>query len=93
MEGPYAELHPEDAMKAGIREGEMIRITSRRGSIVTSARITRRVAKGSLFAPFHFTEARANILTNPALDPVSKIPEFKVCAVKIEKELNEKRER
>jgi predicted molibdopterin-dependent oxidoreductase YjgC len=93
MEGPYAEMHPEDAMKAGIREGDRIRITSRRGSIVTAARITERVARGSVFAPFHFTEARANILTNPVLDPVSKIPEFKVCAAKIEKVLNEKQER
>jgi predicted molibdopterin-dependent oxidoreductase YjgC len=93
MEGPYVEMHPEDAMKAGIREGDRIRITSRRGSIVTAARITKRVARGSIFAPFHFTEARANILTNPVLDPVSKIPEFKVCAAKIEKETNEKQER
>jgi formate dehydrogenase alpha subunit len=93
MEGAYAEMHPEDAMKAGIREGDRIRITSRRGSIVTAARITKRVARGSVFAPFHFTEARANILTNPVLDPVSKIPEFKACAARIEKEPHEKHER
>jgi len=93
MAGPYVEVHPEDATKAGIREGDRIRITSRRGSIVTAARITERVARGSIFAPFHFTEARANILTNPVLDPISKIPEFKVCAVKIEKEPNEKLEK
>ncbi|MEI8172051.1 MAG: formate dehydrogenase subunit alpha [Deltaproteobacteria bacterium] len=86
LEEPYAEIHPEDAQRAGIREGDRIRITSRRGSIVTAARISERVAKGSIFAPFHFTEARANILTNPVLDPISKIPEFKVCAVKVEKE-------
>jgi predicted molibdopterin-dependent oxidoreductase YjgC len=93
MEGPYAEMHPEDATKTGIGEGDRIRITSRRGSIVTAARITKRVAKGSVFAPFHFTEARANILTNPVLDPLSKIPEFKVCAAKVEKEPDEKQER
>jgi formate dehydrogenase alpha subunit len=86
LEGPYAEINPEDAMQAGIREGDRIRITSRRGSIVTAARITERVARGCIFVPFHFTEARANILTNPVLDPISKIPEFKVCAVKVEKE-------
>ena len=86
MEGPYVEMHPEDAMKAGIKEGDRIRITSRRGSIVTAARITERVARDSVFTPFHFTEARANILTNPVLDPISKIPEFKVCAVKVKKE-------
>jgi formate dehydrogenase alpha subunit len=93
MEGAYAEMHPEDAIKAGIREGDRIRITSRRGSIVTAARITKRVARGSVFAPFHFTEARANILTNPVLDPISKIPEFKACAARIEKEPHEKHER
>jgi formate dehydrogenase alpha subunit len=86
MKKPYAEIHPEDAVQAGIREGDRIRITSRRGSIVTAARISERVARGSVFAPFHFTEARANVLTNPVLDPISKIPEFKVCAVKVEKE-------
>jgi predicted molibdopterin-dependent oxidoreductase YjgC len=93
MEGPYVEIHPEDAMRGGIREGDRIRITSRRGSIVTAARITERVARGSIFAPFHFTEARANILTNPVVDPISKIPEFKVCAAKIEKEPHENQER
>jgi anaerobic selenocysteine-containing dehydrogenase len=93
MAGPYVEIHPEDAMKEGIKEGDRIRITSRRGSIVTAARITERVARGSIFAPFHFTEARANILTNPVVDPISKIPEFKVCAAKIEQEPHETRER
>jgi formate dehydrogenase alpha subunit len=93
MAGPYVEIHPEDAMKEDIREGDRIRITSRRGSIVTAARITERVARGSVFAPFHFTEARANILTNPVIDPISKIPEFKACAAKIEKEPHEKQER
>lgn len=93
LEEPYAEINPEDAREAGIREGDRIRITSRRGSIVTAARITERVARGCIFAPFHFTEARANTLTNPVLDPVSKIPEFKVCAVKMEKESHEEQKR
>jgi formate dehydrogenase alpha subunit len=93
LEGPYAEINPEDALQAGIREGDRIRLTSRRGSIVTAARITERVARGCIFAPFHFTEARANILTNPVLDPISKIPEFKVCAVKVEKEPYEEQAR
>jgi len=92
LEGAYAEIHPEDAQRAGIREGDRIRLTSRRGSIVTAARISQRVLRGSIFAPFHFAEARANILTNPVLDPVSKIPEFKVCAVKMEKEPHEDEE-
>jgi anaerobic selenocysteine-containing dehydrogenase len=93
LEEPYAEIHPEDALRTGIREGDRIRITSRRGSIVTAAMITERVARGCIFAPFHFTEARANTLTNPVLDPVCKIPEFKVCAVKMEKEPYEEQKR
>jgi len=90
---PYAEINPEDARGAGIVAGDRIRITSRRGAIVTTARITDWVDKGCIFAPFHFTEARANILTNPVVDPICKIPEFKVCAVKMEKEGHEKQER
>ena len=90
---PYAEINPEDARGAGIVAGDRIRITSRRGTIVTTARITDWVDKGCIFAPFHFTEARANILTNPVVDPICKIPEFKVCAVKMEKERHEKQER
>jgi len=85
QEGPYVEIHPLDARNLALREGDLVRISTRRGSIVTRARVTGRVARGSLFAPFHFTEARANRLTNPALDPLSKIPEFKACAAKVEK--------
>jgi predicted molibdopterin-dependent oxidoreductase YjgC len=83
---PYVEIHPEDAATLGVGAGDWIRVTSRRGSIVTTARITDRVVKGSIFAPFHFTEARANMLTNPVLDPACKTPEYKVCAVKMEKD-------
>ena len=86
IEWAYVEIHPADAAALGIREGERIRVSSRRGSIVTTAKITDRVAKGSIFAPFHFTEARANRLTNPVLDPACKTPEYKVCAVSVEKE-------
>jgi len=85
QEEPYVEIHPEDARELALEDGDPVRITSRRGSIVTTARVTRRVARGSLFAPFHFTEARANRLTNPVLDPLSKIPEFKACAARVEK--------
>jgi predicted molibdopterin-dependent oxidoreductase YjgC len=86
IEDPYVEIHPDDAAALGVGPGERIRVSSRRGSIVTTARISDRVAKGSIFAPFHFTEARANMLTNPVLDPACKTPEYKVCAVKMEKE-------
>ncbi len=82
----YAEINPEDAAHLNVKDGEKIKITTRRGSIITTARITKRVSKGCIFAPFHFTEARANILTNPVLDPSSKIPEFKVCAADVRKE-------
>jgi len=86
VEEAYAEINPEDAKHLDVKEGEKIKITTRRGSIITTARITKRVSKGSIFAPFHFTEARANVLTNPVLDPGSKIPEFKVCAADVRKE-------
>lgn len=81
----YAEVNPKDARKLNIKNEEKIRIFSRRGTIETMALITDKVKEGSIFIPFHFKEAAANILTNPALDPVAKIPEYKVCAVKIEK--------
>lgn len=79
------EIHPEDAAALGIEEGEPIRLTSRRNSIVIAARLSRRVARGQVFVPFHFREAAANLLTNPALDPYAKIAEFKVCAVRVER--------
>jgi len=87
-EGAYAEIHPDDAKELSIRHGEKVRISTRRGSIVTTAVVTTRVSPGTVFAPFHFSEARANLLTNPVLDPVSKIPEFKVCAARLEREAN-----
>ncbi|NPV03639.1 MAG: formate dehydrogenase subunit alpha [Syntrophaceae bacterium] len=86
IEAPYVEIHPADAAALGVGPGDRVRVTSRRGSIVTTARISDRVVKGSIFAPFHFTEARANVLTNPVLDPACKTPEYKVCAVKLEKD-------
>jgi formate dehydrogenase alpha subunit len=81
----YAEISPEDAEALGIGKSEVIRLVSRRGEIETRAWITRRVPPGMVFVPFHFAEAAANVLTNAALDPVAKIPEFKVCAVRAEK--------
>ncbi|MFC2099358.1 formate dehydrogenase subunit alpha [Candidatus Bipolaricaulota bacterium] len=80
----YAEVHAEDLAKLGLADGDPVRITTRRGSIVTTARATRRVAVGSVFAPFHFAEAAANRLTNDALDPKAKIPELKVAACRLE---------
>lgn len=80
----YVELNPEDAARLGVRRGGRVRIQSRRGEIETRVWITRRVPPGVVFVPFHFAEAAANVLTTPALDPVAKIPEYKVCAVRVE---------
>ena len=81
----YVEVSPEDADRLGLAKSEPVRVVSRRGQIETRAWITRRVPPGTVFIPFHFAEAAANVLTNPALDPIAKIPEFKVAAVRIEK--------
>jgi len=79
------EINPKDAQRAEVRDGELIRLTSRRGEIVAKAQVTQRVGAGLVFATFHFPDSAANFLTNPALDPVAKIPEFKVCAVRVSK--------
>lgn len=81
----YVEVNPADARQYRIKKGDLIRLISRRGAIEVKARITDVVSRGSVFVPFHFAEAAANVLTNPAVDPVVKIPEYKVCAVRIEK--------
>jgi len=83
---PIVEIHPADAKDIGVREGELVRLTSRRNSMVSAARITERVARGQVFVPFHFREAAANLLTNPVLDPYAKMAELKICAVRIEPE-------
>ncbi len=81
----YMEISPQDAEKLGIKDEDVVRVTSRRGSILIHAKITDRMQPGVVFIPFHFAEARANILTGEFLDPKARIPEFKVAAVKIEK--------
>ncbi len=80
----YVEINPADAKRLGIENGEMIKIASKRGKITIKARVTRRVSEGTVFIPMHYREAAANVITNDALDPVVKIPEFKVCAVSVE---------
>ncbi len=82
---PYVEMNPEDAEKLMLEDGEVVRASSRRGTITLPVRITKRVNPGLVFIPFHYKEAAANLLTNDALDPKCKIAEAKVCAVKIEK--------
>lgn len=83
--GPYVEVNPRDAEEIGIKNGDSVRAVSRRGNITIPAMLTERVASGMVFIPFHYKEAAANLLTNDALDPVCKIPEAKVCAVRLEK--------
>ncbi len=78
------EINPQDGEKMGITDGQLVKITSRRGEVQAKAKLTERSAVGSIFMNFHFHEAAVNLLTNPALDPIGKIPEYKVCAVRVE---------
>jgi predicted molibdopterin-dependent oxidoreductase YjgC len=80
-----AEINPKDAEELGISEGEYIKITSKRGSIRVRVWVNERSQKGMVFVPFHFHEAAVNLLTHTEVDPVCKIPEYKVSAVRIEK--------
>jgi formate dehydrogenase alpha subunit len=82
---PYIEMNGKDAGNLDIRDGDVVKITSRRGEVQARARISRRVSEGVLFMPMHYREAAVNLLTNDASDPYAKTPEFKVCAVKIRK--------
>jgi len=77
------EMHPADAAMHGISDGAPVRATSRRGEIVLRASVTTKTTVGVVFIPMHFAEAAANLLTNDALDPQAKIPEFKACAVQV----------
>jgi formate dehydrogenase alpha subunit len=77
------EINPVDAEKFGVRDGNYVAVISRRGEVKAKAKLTERSAPGTIFMNFHFVEAPVNFLTNPALDPTGKIPEYKVCAVKI----------
>ncbi|HMK14435.1 MAG TPA: formate dehydrogenase subunit alpha [Burkholderiales bacterium] len=80
---PVASLHPLDLESIGVQPGEVITVESRRGEISLYARADDGTPHGAVFIPFCFYEAAANLLTNPALDPVGKIPEFKYCAVRV----------
>lgn len=80
---PYVEINPSDGGRLRLREGDTVRIVSRRGEVEIAARLTPRVAEGTVFMPMHYREAAANVVTNDALDPTVKIPELKVCAVKV----------
>jgi formate dehydrogenase major subunit len=81
-------LHPSTMRKLGVEPGDHVRLTTKRGSITIMARMDRAVSPDMVFVPFAYVEAAANILTNPAIDPYGKIPEFKFSAVKVEKAKN-----
>jgi assimilatory nitrate reductase catalytic subunit len=82
----FVEIHPSMALSYGIKNGDTVRLTTRRGTAVAKAHLTTTIRMDTVFVPFHFGgQGRANLLTNPALDPTSRMPEFKVCAVRIEK--------
>ncbi|MEU8341576.1 molybdopterin-dependent oxidoreductase [Spirillospora sp. NPDC048832] len=83
--GPFAELHPDLAARLGIEDGAEVRLESRRGAVTVRARLTDAIRDDTVFVPFHWPgDERVNLLTNAALDPVSRMPEFKVCAVRLE---------
>ncbi|MCW4040524.1 MAG: formate dehydrogenase subunit alpha [Candidatus Bathyarchaeota archaeon] len=79
----FLEIHPQDAAQLNIHTEDWVNVISRRGKLQIKAAVTDRVKKGTVFIPFHFKEAAANLLTNDALDPIAKIPEYKVAAVKL----------
>ena len=81
----FVEVNTKDAAELGLTDGEMIKVSSRRGSIVAKTLVGEMTDIGTVFIPFHYAEAPVNLLTISALDPQAKIPEYKVCAVKIEK--------
>ncbi|WP_431893945.1 molybdopterin oxidoreductase family protein [Micromonospora haikouensis] len=84
--GAFVELHPDLAARLGVGDGEDVRVTSRRGELRAPARLTPTIRPDTVFAPFHWGgAARANSVTNDAVDPVSGMPEFKICAVRVER--------
>jgi predicted molibdopterin-dependent oxidoreductase YjgC len=77
------EINPADAARLKIEDGDIVRVSSRRGTVVLRSWVTQRTTVGVVFIPMHFHEAAANLLTIDALDPLAKIPEYKACAVRI----------
>jgi formate dehydrogenase alpha subunit len=80
---PHVEVHPVDAARLGFKDGDPVRVESRRGHVIIRMRVTTKATPGVVFIPMHFHEAAVNLLTIEALDPQAKIPEFKVCAVRL----------
>jgi len=81
----FVEVHPDTAARAGLADGDAVRVVSRRGAASAVARYTPGIRPDTVFLPFHFAEEQAaNLVTNPALDPISRMPEFKACAIRLE---------
>ncbi|MFW5947181.1 MAG: molybdopterin dinucleotide binding domain-containing protein, partial [Gemmatimonadota bacterium] len=80
---PMASLHPRELDRRGLEPGDPVTLETRRGRVVALTRLDPAVPRGVVFLPFCYTEAPANLMTNPELDPDGKIPEFKYCAVRI----------
>jgi formate dehydrogenase major subunit len=85
LAGAAVEIAPGDADRLGVSEGDLVELSTPRGSLTAPARVTNRVPEGTLFMAFHFAEAPVNLLTNPARDPQAGIPELKVCSAALKK--------
>ena len=83
---PWCSVHPDELAALGLPSGARVRLETRRGAIVIEARADAAMQRGSVFMPFCYVEAAANLLTQPALDPYGKIPEFKYCALRMKAE-------
>jgi formate dehydrogenase major subunit len=83
LAGPMVMISVEDAESLGVKNSDKVKVSTRRGEIVSNAFVTKRIGKGTIYIPFHYAEAPANLLTIAALDPVAKIPELKVCAARV----------
>jgi predicted molibdopterin-dependent oxidoreductase YjgC len=81
----FVEISPQDALNYEVKDGDAVDIASRRGTIRAIIKVSKMAVTGTVFIPFHYATAAANRLTNAALDPISGIPEYKVCAVKLSK--------
>ena len=81
----FVEINPDAARKLSIVDGDKVKISTRRGTVVATAKVTPKLKENVIFMPFHFADGAANTLTNPVLDPIAKIPEYKSCAAKLEK--------
>ncbi len=83
--GSFIEINTSDAERLGVADGDVVRVSSRRGSVQTRARVSGKTSPGETWMPLHFQDGNCNWLTNAALDPVASVPEFKVCAVRVER--------